>query len=327
MDPGELAGVATTRPDFELAEVGMKRAREESTAPPKSVKENRQDAVIKAIGEKPVTERHILEHVGDNRYTREILRRLMALEVVQRIGKGGSNDPYLYKFVRTPEEALGMGMVDPAVDIRMQRIEKKILEELGEQDVFVTEKQIRAIVGDNTGTGKALRRLVKDARVERIGRGGAGNPFTYKINQYAAEANINVCESIAVDISIPSTPIKVQEDSNELLSECNTLASSCNTSNADSDCDDDRSEPDFEVNANSDASSTTDMLDESACADSMSDDDDTTSHEGDYCMFDLAKDMRFDNTAALGASDLHTVTAGGVMTAGVTDEFIISFLV
>jgi len=306
----------------------MKRAREEpeNTTPPKSVKKNRQDDVIKAMGAKPVTERHILEHVGDNRYTREILRRLMALEVVQRIGKGGSNTPYLYKFVRTPEEALGMGMVDPAVDIRMQRVEKKILAELGEQDVFVTEKQIRAIVGDNTGTGKALRRLVKDARVERIGRGGAGNPFTYKINQDAAEANIKVYESIAVDISIPSTPVKVEEDSNEVLSKCSTLASSCNTSNADSDCDDDRSEPDLEVNADSDASSATDMLDESACADSMSDDDDTASNESDYCMFDLAKDMNFTHTAALVALDPHTVTAAGVMTAGVTDEFIISFL-
>jgi hypothetical protein len=110
---------AVGRTGFELVEVvGKKRARtepEHATPPSKCAKKNRQDDVLKAIGDRPVTERHILEQVGDNRYTREILRRLMALEVVQRIGKGGSNDPYLYKFVRTPEEALDLGMVDPAV--------------------------------------------------------------------------------------------------------------------------------------------------------------------------------------------------------------------
>jgi hypothetical protein len=77
---------------FELVDVvSRKRARSESNqnATPKSAKKNRQDDVLKAIGDQPVTERHILEQVGDNRYTREILRRLMALEVVQRVGKEG----------------------------------------------------------------------------------------------------------------------------------------------------------------------------------------------------------------------------------------------
>jgi hypothetical protein len=193
-----------TAHDFELAHaVGKKRARSEEEGTHKSekaVKKNRQDDVLKAIGDKPVTERHILEQVGDNRYTREILRRLMALEVVQRVGRGGSNDPYLYKFVRTPEEALGLGMVDPAVDIRMQRIENKILSLLMEQEGFVTEKQIRAIVGDNTGTGKALRRLVNNSRVLRIGRGGADNPFTYKINADAIDTRMMACA--AIDSSI-----------------------------------------------------------------------------------------------------------------------------
>lgn len=288
------------------------------------MKKNRQDDVLKAIGDKPVTERHILEQVGDNRYTREILRRLMSLEVVQRIGKGGSNDPYLYKFVRTPEEALNLGMVDPAVDIRMQRIENKILALLSEQDGFVTEKQIRAIVGDNTGTGKALRRLVKNSRVERIGRGGAGNPFTYKMNQDAIEASLKVCESVAVDISVPSTPINIAYDEDcQHLSECSTVASS-KTSQADPDSDDDSSEIDIEVSDDSEdevASSPqqqSDMLDDSI--QQMSTD---TDKAPDYCMFDLIKTdaATTDDAPAAPASAPRTAVS-----AGVCDDFIISFL-
>jgi hypothetical protein len=260
MDAHQTTTAATTaaRSDFELVDVvGHKRARSEapaSAATPKIAKKNRQDDVLKAIGDKPVTERHILEQVGDNRYTREILRRLMALEVVQRVGKGGSNDPYLYKFVRTPEEALDLGKVDPAVDIRMQRIENKIIALLREQEGFVTEKQIRAIVGDNTGTGKALRRLVKNLRVERIGRGGAGNPFTYKINQEAIDANIKVRDAIAVDMSVPSSPAEevLRDEDCQDLSECSTVASS-KSSQADPDSeDDDRSDIDIEVCEESD---------------------------------------------------------------------------
>lgn len=251
------ATTTAARSDFELVDVvGRKRARSEapaSAATPKCAKKNRQDDVLKAIGDKPVTERHILEQVGDNRYTREILRRLMALEVVQRVGKGGSNDPFLYKFVRTPEEALDLGKVDPAVDIRMQRIENKIIALLREQEGFVTEKEIRAIVGDNTGTGKALRRLVKNLRVERIGRGGAGNPFTYKINQEAIDDSIKVRDAIAVDVSVPSSPAEevLRDDDCQDLSECSTVASS-KSSQADPDEDDERGEIDIEVCEESD---------------------------------------------------------------------------
>eukprot|EP00285_Hemiselmis_virescens_P003417 CAMPEP_0173413984 /NCGR_PEP_ID=MMETSP1356-20130122/83324_1 /TAXON_ID=77927 ORGANISM="Hemiselmis virescens, Strain PCC157" /NCGR_SAMPLE_ID=MMETSP1356 /ASSEMBLY_ACC=CAM_ASM_000847 /LENGTH=104 /DNA_ID=CAMNT_0014376097 /DNA_START=477 /DNA_END=788 /DNA_ORIENTATION=+ len=80
--------------------VGKKRVRTADTAPQRAPKKNRQDDVIKAMGDKPCTERTILEAVGDNRYTREILRRLMALSVVTRVGKGGSNDPFLYRVVK-----------------------------------------------------------------------------------------------------------------------------------------------------------------------------------------------------------------------------------
>ena len=172
---------------FELVDVDMvghKRSRsaEDEVQTPKTVKRpvNRQADVLKCIVDKPVTERAILEQCGDNRYTREILRRLMALGSVERVGRGGANDPFQYRFLCTPEEAIEQGREDPAVNIRMQRIEDKILALLGQHQDFVTEKEIRATVGDNTGTGKALRHLVKTSRVLRIGKGGVGDPFTYK---------------------------------------------------------------------------------------------------------------------------------------------------
>eukprot|EP00284_Hemiselmis_tepida_P019260 CAMPEP_0174924230 /NCGR_PEP_ID=MMETSP1355-20121228/7116_1 /TAXON_ID=464990 /ORGANISM="Hemiselmis tepida, Strain CCMP443" /LENGTH=190 /DNA_ID=CAMNT_0016170011 /DNA_START=502 /DNA_END=1070 /DNA_ORIENTATION=+ len=168
--------------------VGKKRARAADSAPARAQKKNRQDDVIKAMGDRPCTERHILEAVGDNRYTREILRRLMALSVVTRVGKGGSNDPFLYRVVKGAciEDLL---LVDPALEVRLQRIEAKISALLREAGSSVTEKHIRSLVGDNTGTGKALRRLVNAGRVIREGRGGAGNPFTYRVGADCPEAD------------------------------------------------------------------------------------------------------------------------------------------
>jgi len=214
-----------------IAVVGKKRPRAaEKEAPARVVKKNRQDDVLKAIGDKPVTERHILETVGDNRYTREILRRLMALEVVQRMGRGGSNDPFLYRVVKSASEVLEAGIVDPASDIRMQRIENKILALLAQEEGFVTEKQIRSIVGDNTGTGKALRRLVKNSRVLRVGRGGAGDPFTYQANKdaevpFSLDATTKTTETSSSNNSSSTTPVKKQPEEPE--SRCMSPMSPC----------------------------------------------------------------------------------------------------
>jgi len=201
--------------------VGKKRSRPEEPEPgvktPKTVKRsvNRQSDVLRCIVDQPVTERAILEQCGDNRYTREILRRLMALGSVARIGRGGANDPYRYRFLCTPEEAIGQGREDPAVSIRMQRFESKILALLGERPGFVTEKEIRSAVGDNTGTGKALRNLVKTSRVLRIGKGGVGDPFTYRACRQEGEHSVG---------GQPSSP-SAQSDAHE-LSDCSTIASS-----------------------------------------------------------------------------------------------------
>jgi hypothetical protein len=63
----------------------------------------------------------------------------------------------------------------------LQRIAKKIqgvLQELPEGD-YMTERDIRAAVGDNIGTGKALRLLHQTQCVTRIGKGGGSQPFRY----------------------------------------------------------------------------------------------------------------------------------------------------
>jgi len=141
-----------------------------------------------AISSSTVTERHILDAVGDNRYTREVLRRLVALQIVERSGLGGATDPYLYRILRTPEEAARLGAVDPAQQKRLQNNEAKVLTFLAPQLDFVLEKTIRSALGDNTGIGSALRRLVSDKRVLRSGRGGSAQPFTYRINLDHQEA-------------------------------------------------------------------------------------------------------------------------------------------
>jgi len=147
----------------------------------------RQEEVMQAIGAGNVTEKTILDNVGDSRYTREILRRLLAQGVVARVGKGGSNDPFLYTVVQGMVSKDGKALTthslaDPGLEVRLRRIETKITAQLSKSPEFTTEKAIRLLVGDNTGTGKALRRLVAGNRVLRIGKGGVSDPYRYKYN-------------------------------------------------------------------------------------------------------------------------------------------------
>jgi hypothetical protein len=147
----------------------------------------RQEEVMNAIGAGGVTEKTILDNVGDSRYTREILRRLLAQGVVRRVGKGGSNDPFLYTVVadmvgENGKALTSQTLADPGLEVRLRRIENKITVQLSKSPEFTTEKAIRLLVGDNTGTGKALRRLVASSRVLRIGKGGVSDPFRYKYN-------------------------------------------------------------------------------------------------------------------------------------------------
>ena len=207
--------------------LSKKRCRDEpESTTPKTAKKpaNRQSHVIKCIRDSPsATERTILEQCGDNRYTREILRRLIVLESVQRLGKGGANDPFRYEFVRSPEESMRDGKEDPAVNIRMQRIEKKIMAALDERKDYITEKEIRATVGDNTGTGRALRNLVKTSRVHRAGKGGVGDPFTYQAskghNDYHALSDCSTIPS-----NTPSVADADEFHSDEEVQVAHTLA-------------------------------------------------------------------------------------------------------
>ena len=211
----------------EDAALSKKRCRDEpESTTPKTAKKpaNRQSHVIKCIRDSPsATERTILEQCGDNRYTREILRRLIVLESVQRLGKGGANDPFRYEFVRSPEESMRDGKEDPAVNIRMQRIEKKIMAALDERKDYITEKEIRATVGDNTGTGRALRNLVKTSRVHRAGKGGVGDPFTYQAskghNDYHALSDCSTIPS-----NTPSVADADEFHSDEEVQVAHTLA-------------------------------------------------------------------------------------------------------
>jgi hypothetical protein len=201
--------------------VGGKRRREpEEVQTPQTTKKpvNRQADILKFIVQHPVTEREILEQCGDNRYTREILRRLVSLGTVERLGKGGASDPFRYRFLRTLEEALEQGGVDPTVHVRMQRIERKITLFLSQHEGFVSEKEIRATVGDNTGTGKALRNMVKTSRVTRIGKGGVADPFRYKASQDEVErarsGGFVSSDSNASSCSSPSSSARASSSSN-----------------------------------------------------------------------------------------------------------------
>lgn len=207
--------------------LSKKRCRDEpESTTPKTAKKpaNRQSHVIKCIRDSPsATERTILEQCGDNRYTREILRRLIVLESVQRLGKGGANDPFRYEFVRSPEESMRDGKEDPAVNIRMQRIEKKIMAALDERKDYITEKEIRATVGDNTGTGRALRNLVKTSRVHRAGKGGAGDPFTYQASKGHSDYHaLSDCSTIPSNT--PSVADADEFHSDEEVQVAHTLA-------------------------------------------------------------------------------------------------------
>jgi len=174
----------------------------------------RQEEVIHSIGKGAVTEKFVLDRVGDSRYTREIVRRLLAQGMIERKGKGGSNDPFLYSVaVGTVNEqglcVIPSNLVDPGLEVRLKRIEIKIVALLVAEREYTTEKVIRMVVGDNTGTGKAIRRLVNTGKVNRIGKGGVGDPYRYKL-AHEVERGGEECgedeEDLVADLTNDSNP-------------------------------------------------------------------------------------------------------------------------
>ena len=137
--------------------------------------------ILEVLGSQAKTEKEILDAgVGDSRYAREVLRRLCAEGKIYRSGAGGGADPYRYTAARYYEGAQERRLEVP-VEVRLQRIAKRIQEVLmcAEEGNFLTERAIRAAVGDNIGTGKALRLLHRTGCIARMGKGGGTQPFQY----------------------------------------------------------------------------------------------------------------------------------------------------
>ena len=62
-------------------------------------------------------------------------------------------------------------MTDIGLELRLLRVATKIKGLVCEARDGLTEKEIRSVVGDNVGTGKALRSLISQGHVKRMGRG------------------------------------------------------------------------------------------------------------------------------------------------------------
>jgi len=55
--------------------------------------------------------------------------------------------------------------------LRLLRVATKIKDLVCDSHNGMTEKEIRLVVGDNVGTGKALRSLISQGHLKRMGRG------------------------------------------------------------------------------------------------------------------------------------------------------------
>ncbi len=62
-------------------------------------------------------------------------------------------------------------MTDIGLELRLLRVATRIKDLVCESLDGMTEKEIRTVVGDNVGTGKALRSLISQGHLKRIGRG------------------------------------------------------------------------------------------------------------------------------------------------------------
>ena len=62
-------------------------------------------------------------------------------------------------------------VTDIGLELRLFRVATKIKHLVCESHEGMTEKEIRSVVGDNVGTGKALRSLISQGHLKRMGRG------------------------------------------------------------------------------------------------------------------------------------------------------------
>ena len=104
-------------------------------------------------------------------------------------------------------------MTDIGLELRLLRVATKIKGLVCEARDGLTEKEIRSVVGDNVGTGKALRSLISQGHVKRMGRGrsialrfaqpwlardkpagGSGDPFVYEVVSGFESVPVYTCE-------------------------------------------------------------------------------------------------------------------------------------
>lgn len=62
-------------------------------------------------------------------------------------------------------------VTDIGLELRLLRVATRIKDLVCESREGLTEKEIRCVVGDNVGTGKALRSLISQGHLKRMGRG------------------------------------------------------------------------------------------------------------------------------------------------------------
>jgi hypothetical protein len=155
------------------------------------------DNILKSLASDYLTEKEIFRDVGDTRYTREVVRALLAEAKIYRVGKGGQCDPFRYVAAEFYDGAdkLPEGFVkDLGLERRLLGVATGIKHLLCEARDGLTEKEIKSVVGNNVGTGKALRDLISLGHVRRMGRGGYADPYVYEV--------VSGFESVPVDTSV-----------------------------------------------------------------------------------------------------------------------------
>ncbi len=105
-------------------------------------------------------------------------------------------------------------MSDIGLELRLLRVATRIKDLVCESQTGMTEKEIRTVVGDNVGTGKALRSLISQGHLTRIGRGewrllcppvtrarrhtrrpgGSGDPYVYEAVPGFKHVPVITCE-------------------------------------------------------------------------------------------------------------------------------------
>ncbi|GFH30384.1 predicted protein [Haematococcus lacustris] len=75
---------------------------------------------------------------------------------------------------------------DPATISKVQQCAVSIMRMVGTRTIY--ERQIRETLGNNPDTSKALRLLMTQGKLARVGAGGRGDPFAYRATPSGLDA-------------------------------------------------------------------------------------------------------------------------------------------